>query len=146
MSNYSTFQSNKEIKMSQKVVNGLHIELTPLAENFFSKHNMDNIHFMLIQEVKKEGYDIDKQSDRELEIVMRSIYLQNPVDTNLNLNQQLSFLNNLIIQDCLPKIITEVKQYLGYLESLDQNNYKPLNYPKASKGKQSIVHPYLRDF
>ena len=107
---------------------------------------MDNIHFMIIQEVKKKGYDIDKQSDRELEIVMRSIYLQNPLESNLSLYDKMNKLNYYVLQSCLPGIITQIKQYHGYIDSLDQSNYKPLDYPKASEGKQSLTHPYLRDF
>ena len=77
---------------------------------------------------------------------MRSIYLQNPLDVNLSLSDKVNRLNNYVLHSCLPSIITQIKQYQGYLESLDQSNYKPLDYPSASEGKQSITHPYLRDF
>ena len=36
MNNYLDLQSNKDTNMAQKIVNGLHIELTPLTEKFLS--------------------------------------------------------------------------------------------------------------
>ena len=145
MNNYSLFQNSKDIRVSQKIANNLHVEITPLTEIYFSPHNSDTIQNMLVQEIKKNGYDIGKQSARELEIVMRSIYLQNPLDSNLSITQQVLILNKFVIQECVPKIITQIKQYIGYMESIN-SRVNLLEYPKASIGKQSITHPYLRNF
>ena len=50
---------------------------TNLNKVFFSKQNIIYLHKMIIKRVsEKSGYKIGKQSDTELQVIMRSIYLQ----------------------------------------------------------------------
>lgn len=90
---------------------------TCLSEMFFSRENVDIIHQGLINYVynKSNGsYRIGKQSEQELSIVMRSIYLTYGKNLNFNMKEQVRELNRLVIEWCAERIITNIQQYLDY--------------------------------
>ena len=62
---------------------------------------------------------IDKQSEVELEIIMRSIYLQHSPNLPNNIKEQIRYLNQLVIDWCVETIITEIYQYYGYLKEVE---------------------------
>ena len=58
---------------------------------------------------------IDNQSERELRVVMRSIYLQYARNLPTNIVEQVRDLNSKVLDYIVPKIIIEVKQYDTYI-------------------------------
>ena len=50
---------------------------------------------------------------------MRSIYLQNSVNSDSNIQLQIKNLNNLVLDYCIPNILINVTQYIGYLKNID---------------------------
>ena len=67
-----------------------------LSDTFFSKENIEQLQNMLrynvyIQSNKK--HIISKQSDTQLQIIMRSIYLQNAKNLDNNITSQIEELN-----------------------------------------------------
>lgn len=89
----------------------------PLNTTFFSPENVE----VLQQSVRKGVYDrsngrhvIGKQSEIELKIIMRSVYLQYAKNISTNIAQQINVLNRLVINICVPKILTNIEQYIGY--------------------------------
>jgi hypothetical protein len=130
--------STKPHYLGNRVSNML--ETTPVSNLFFSKENVDRIQLLLKQEVINRtnvdndpilnGYKpiiIKRQNDTELGIIMRSIYLQYSKNLSSNIEQQVNELNNIVIYDSVPKIITSIKQKIKYYYDI-QNNPVPLDY------------------
>ena len=101
-------------------------ETSQLNQLFFSKKNMENIQNMIRYNVflkSDKKFIIDKQSDIELEIVMRSIYLQHSPNLPNKTKEQIEYLNKLVSDWCVEQIIPEVIQYIGYIKEIE---YMPL--------------------
>jgi hypothetical protein len=108
-----------------------------LTELYFSKENIDIIQEGIINSVynKSDGkYNISRQSDNELIIVMRSIYFQYGKNLNFNINEQIKELNTLVIRWCVDEIISNVKQYLEYKKSVSTLPV-PLEHAQLSSQK-----------
>ena len=94
---------------------------TPLSNSFFSRENIDYIQKHIIYGVYLASagkYKIGKQSETELQIIMRSIYLQNSKNVPCNITDQVKALNKPVIQYCIKNIMTQVQQYVGYVDDV----------------------------
>ena len=92
-----------------------------LKQIFFSTENIKYIQEKIRYEVfvsSNNRYRIPYQNERDLRMIMESIYMNKTRNIGYALNEQLSELNNYIIKFCVPKIINEVKVYLKYLEDI----------------------------
>jgi len=92
-----------------------------VSETFFSSQNTDIIQEGIINSVynKSNGkYQIGRQSDQELKIVMRSIYLQYSKNLNYNINEQILDLNTKVIRWCVDEILSNIKQYLEFKKNV----------------------------
>jgi hypothetical protein len=104
---------------------------TLLTDLFFSAQNIRNIQNVLRMLVFRQmGYVIDTQSINDLLIIMRSIFLEyseHPVEitNNMSIEEQQKLgqeyteecdrLNQLVINETLPKLCSALQQYLDYL-------------------------------
>ena len=116
---YEEFDSNTNGDESfvEKSLSSM-MEKTPLSSVFFSKTNLDKIQNRIIQEVRLRGYHIGRQDDTQVQIIQRSIYLSYSKNLYHNINEQVINLNNKVINDSVPKIVSEVKQYLMYIKDI----------------------------
>lgn len=105
---------------------------TPLTFLFFSKQNINNIQDVIRHLIYKELFQvIDYQDNTELMIVMRSIFLEyhrHPKLLTPNMSEQektkiskqytdeVKRLNELVINDTVPRIISQLQQYMDYLK------------------------------
>ena len=82
---------------------------------------------------------IDNQSAVELEIIMRSIYLQHSPNLPTQIKEQIKYLNELVTNWCVEKIIPEVYQYMGYLKQVEYMPV-PIEHPQnlSSKGTRNL--------
>ena len=117
-------------------------ETSQLNQLFFSKKNMDIVQDMIrfnVYEKSEKKFIIDRQSDIELEIVMRSIYLQHSVNLPNKIKEQLQYLNGLVRDWCTQQIIPEVQQYHGYIKEIEYMPL-PIDLPLnlSSKGSRSL--------
>jgi hypothetical protein len=117
-------------------------ETSKLNQLFFSKKNMDIIQNMIRYNVYVKSdnkYIIDRQSDIELEIVMRSIYLQHSPNRPDKIKEQIEYLNKLVADWCTEQIIPEVQQYYGYIKEIEYMPV-PMDLPLnlSSKGSRSL--------
>ena len=136
-----TDNNNKDNSFKNIALQGIQ-QKTPLNQLFFSKRNMDNIQAKIRYAVyirSKGNYIIGNQSDVELEVIMRSYYLQHAKNLPCRLREQVDELNALIIEWCVEQILVEVKQYYGYLENVQQLPI-PLEHPKnlSSAGTKTL--------
>jgi hypothetical protein len=103
---------------------------------------MDIIQNMIRYEVwnKTEQKNIiDKQSDIELQIIMRSIYLQHSPNLPNKIKEQIKYLNELVRDWCTEQIIPEVQQYYGYMKEVEYMPM-PIDLPLnlSSKGSRTL--------
>ena len=95
-----------------------------LNQTFFSPKNVNNIQTAIIDAVYKKSngeFKIGRQSDKQLNIIMRSIYLQNSKNLPNDIEGQVFDLNKLVLQYCIPNIYSEILQYNGYLKAISTN-------------------------
>lgn len=117
-------------------------ETTKLNQLYFSRANMNEIqagikYNVYIKTDKK--HIIDKQSEVELEIIMRSIYLQHSPNLQNNIKEQIRYLNQLVVDWCVESIIPEIYQYFGYLKEVEFMPI-PIDLPLnlSSKGSRTL--------
>jgi len=93
---------------------------TDLATHYFSRENIEIIHDSIIKKVYYDSnskYVIKRQSDQELNIIMRSIYFQYGKNNNVNIRKQVIDLNKLVINWSANEIIKNIIQYDKYIET-----------------------------
>ena len=117
-------------------------ETSKLNQLFFSKRNMEiiqnNIRYTVYTKTNKK-HIIDKQSDIELQIIMRSIYLQHSTNLEYKYKEQIEYLNSLVMNWCVEHIIPQLEQYVGYLKEVEYMP-SPIDLPVnlSSKGSRTL--------
>jgi hypothetical protein len=104
---------------------------TPVSRAFFSQRNVDVLQEMARYMVWDQtggtdgGHVISKQDEKDLLIVMMSMYKQFGTfpDTldQFTIQREVDRLNLYTLRDVVPDIISNVKQYFGYLRDASQN-------------------------
>lgn len=103
-------------ELNDNVINTT-ITSNPLSQAYFNVHNQNLIQLKIIDEIKKISngeYQIGRQNDGELQIIMRSIYLQFGKNRNSDISTQVEELNNMVVDECVRIIVPNIQQYLGY--------------------------------
>lgn len=101
-----------------------------LQNLFFSQSNMDIIQDQLRSRVSSlTGQCIGKQSYTQLEIIMRSIFLQYSKNVDNLYETQVRELNKLVLKYAVPNVVSNVRQYIGYIDDV-QYNPVPLEHPE----------------
>ena len=117
-------------------------ETSKLNQLFFSKKNMDiiqnAIRYTVYTKTNKK-HIIDKQSDIELQIIMRSMYLQHSPNLDYNFKEQIEYLNGLVVSWSVEHIIPQLEQYVGYLKEVEFMPM-PIDLPVnlSSKGSRTL--------
>lgn len=97
-------------------------EVGNLSNIFFSDTNVNAINNAIKSNVKKmTGSSIDNQVNNSLFIVMRSTYLQ--YSQNISTNDvlaEIKYLNKMVINYCVEKIVSELVSYNLYLEDINK--------------------------
>ena len=102
---------------------------TILNTLFFSKKNVDDLQQMIrynIYIMSNKKHIIDKQSETELHIVMRAYYLQYARNLSTNIKEQIKELNSMVLDWVLPKIMTQIEQYLVFKKQVS-GVYEPID-------------------
>lgn len=157
------FTENVDIKLTgsntRHLFKGLYGE-TPLTFLFFSKDNINNIQNVIKHLVYKEmNQIIDRQDPTELMIIMRSIFLEyhrHPklLDEGMDeitkqkllklYTDEVARLNDLVINETVPKIISQMQQYLDYLRDASAPRMlfeKPISVTMTgTRNKRSITN------
>jgi hypothetical protein len=135
---------------------------TPLTFLYFSDKNVDNIQKLLKLRVYKEAeYIIDNQSLNELLIVMRGVFLDHSAHPPLihpdmskdqveallvKYTMEVDRLNKLVVEFIIPKLISQIKQYFGYLKDASSQPLpldKPVNDSTSGKKAYKSVTQVL---
>ena len=92
-----------------------------LSKQFFSSENINNLQTGIIEGVKemsKNQYHVGYQSEDNLKMIMRSIYLQHSVNLPNQIKEQIKELNLFVLDYCVPKVYGEAQGYYKYLEDI----------------------------
>uniref|UniRef100_A0A6C0E0K5 Minor capsid protein P8 central region domain-containing protein n=1 Tax=viral metagenome TaxID=1070528 RepID=A0A6C0E0K5_9ZZZZ len=147
-----TEDDNKLSKSNTKALfRGLYGE-TLLTYLFFSEKNVMNIQNLIKMIVSREtGYVVDNQSNNELLIIMRSIFLEysahpklidpsmssdEKADLYKKYTEEVRRLNDIVINSIVPKLISQMIQYVTYLQDAsEQPKYmdRPINDSVSGK-------------
>jgi len=136
----------ENVDYSQKAVINIE-EPTAISNLFFSEQNINNIQDMIRYNVYKlSGQTISRQSDTDLKIVMRSYFLQYGKNDPNFLKEQVTDLNNLVLNYCVPRVHDELLQHQDYIrdvQSLPMPIARPTNMSSAgTKYLKSVTETF----
>ena len=121
---FQLFEENQSIKKNANCDSTKNIiSDTLLSKLFFSENNIDLIQIELkkiVYENTDNKYLIGRQSDTELLIIMRSIFLQNSKNLDYNLKEQILQLNSLVLNYCVANVISGILAHIGYIKDIEQ--------------------------
>jgi|SaaInlV_200m_DNA_3_1039701.scaffolds.fasta_scaffold74003_1 hypothetical protein len=90
------------------------IDLLELA--FFSDQNMDIIQKQTILTIFREvGWKVPYQRKTSITIVMKYIYNFYARNLPYKITEQIRDLNSKVVAEIVPRMITQIEQYLGYI-------------------------------
>jgi hypothetical protein len=96
---------------------------TQLSDLFFSSQNVDIVQNGIRAEVfriSKNKHIIGRQSQDDLNTIMRSIFLTNSKNLPVDITGQVDTLNNIVINEVSPKLMGEVVGYMNYRRDISQ--------------------------
>lgn len=92
---------------------------TPLNRLFFSQGNIDTLQAQIQATVQQMvGASIDRQSDSDLMLIMRSYYLQYAQNNPSRLQEELNDLNKRVVNFSANRISVEVEAYRYYRKDI----------------------------
>jgi hypothetical protein len=102
---------------------------TPLGNAFFSDFNKEGIHSSILDEIMAQtGYKLDRQSDGDVQSLMRVVYTDLAVDPYTNVREQVSRMNKEVVKRATATISTGMLQQLVYIRDISENPV-PLEIP-----------------
>jgi len=95
-----------------------------LSKLFFSDENFKRVQKLLKKEVARRTsgeFRLDTDQDqKDLFIVMRAVYLEHARTLPGQIVRQVKRLNEKVMDEVVPSMITEIKQYYGYLKDINK--------------------------
>jgi len=90
-----------------------------LSRTYFSNDNVERLQRQIINEVYNQSQkQIGKQSYSEIQIIMKSIYLQYGKNLNTDIEGQVLALNKYVVDECVRIIVPNISQYNKYIEDI----------------------------
>lgn len=122
-------------------------EDTQLSKAYFSRENIEKIQMGIQQGVyhKSNGqYSISYQDEATLNIIMRSIFLQNSVNQGNDIEGQVDQLNNMVWNYSIPQVYGAAQGYVKYIYDVS-TLVNPIDPPVFSKtnDKQLELKPWF---
>ena len=114
---------------------------TQLSDLYFSQANVDYLQDSIISNIYNlTNQKIGKQSEDELMIVMRSIFLQNSTNNDSNFNSQINILNKKVLDYCVNNVKTNLLQHNDYIKHITSER-KVMDKPQFVniKGEKTLM-------
>lgn len=124
------------------------LDYTPVTRLYFSRKNVDYLQYMLKYLVYKEsGNVIGRQSDEELLIIMRSIYLSDSKAFPDHIPEQVAELNAKVLKYAVyEEILPKVTGYMAYLNDnfrtnvvLPREKYVSMRGARINRGTADLI-------
>lgn len=117
---------------------------SPLSRIFFSERNILRIQKMIKKEIFKKTHgefrlDTD-QEQRDILIVMRAVYLEHGRFLPGQTIRQVKRLNRKVVSEVIPGMITEMRQWYGYLKEINKP-LTPIPRPINANNKGRLALP-----
>jgi hypothetical protein len=138
---------NLNISNQTKYTNTGNFQTTKLSDMFFSLENIDHLQNKIIVGVYKKTdgkYKITKQSEDELVIVMKSIYLQYGKNNDTEIQMQINTLNKYVLDYCINDVYVNLQQYIKYIDDITKDQTvidRPVN--TDIKGNKTLMPNYF---
>jgi len=148
--NYEAFQMYRQFgkqttqSFSAEAVTNVHTR-NDISNVFFSPQNIEALQTGIRYYVWKKScgkFNIDKQNEDELKIVMRSIYLEYAEHRPGRIIEQVKALNEKVLEFCVSKILEEIGMYMFYKKDisilpdpLDRGNFVSSKGEKVNEVK-----------
>jgi hypothetical protein len=142
---YEKYQQSSSSKATQnydrarQATQGL-FEKNEITTIFFSDENMKRIQKKIKEEIYKRTngqYKLDEdQDDSDLMIVMRALYLDKCKNLPDQTVRQVKILNQYTVDYIVPDMITNIKQYFGYVNDINKPltpMIRPMNVSSAGR-------------
>ena len=117
------------------------LQPTNLSKLYFSYENRNIIQNGIkagVYKISNNKYIIDKQDNDVFNSIMSAIFLQYSLHQENDVTQQISDLNKMVIDYCVPKIYGEIKGYIQY--KYDASNLVvPLINPISTYNSKELV-------
>jgi hypothetical protein len=134
-------QSHDNSLFAFEATKGIH-EADAIANKFFSQDNIEALqHGIRYGVYKKSGgkHVIDNQSEDELKIIMRGIYLDHTSSRIFEINDEIKRLNSNVLDYCIPRILQEIEMYMKYLhDSTNSLTYMSHAESTSVKGTKTM--------
>lgn len=127
------------------------IESTNLSNHFFSQCNINHIQKLIIVNtayLSNNKYKIGNQSEQIIKNIMNDVYLSYSNNTicDKEVINEVNRLNDIIIDIIMPKIMSNINQYIKYLEKIN-NPLQIIDHSvnvNTSENHLQMEHPYLK--
>lgn len=147
LTSYKFFDEQLENHDFQKQgIKNIHVE-NKVSALFFSRHNINTLQSGIRYSVYKRSQNqhiIDNQSENDLMVIMRSIYLQYSKNLPYNIVEQVKKLNSMVLDYCVPNILREVNQYNNYTNDISSLPI-PLEHAKNMSSKGTKIN-HMKEF
>ena len=114
---------NNTTNMAKDVLKGI-LEDNEVSRLFFSQENIQRIQKKIkiaVYERSQGKFKLEEDQDEsDLIVVMRAVYFDNCKNLGEHLVRQVKFLNDKTVEYILPDLITNIKQYYGYIKEISQ--------------------------
>ena len=134
--------SNSKQNTSVDIISNIVVP-NAVSRTFFSNDNVERIQREIVNNVyNKSKKVISRQSYQELQIIMKSIYLQYSRNLPYDIEQQVFTLNKYVIDECVSIIIPNVTQYNKYIIDITGPiPIMPRSINVSNKGDKSLPGP-----
>lgn len=115
-------QTNKNSDFNEEAIKGVHAN-NPISQVFFSQTNIDALQEAIRYQVYVKSckkHVIGRQSDMEIKIIMRAIYLNNAKHRDYDILPEIRRLNQLVLDFAVPRILQEINMYMTYKSDIDK--------------------------
>lgn len=115
----------------------------PVGELFFSENNVKRIQKLIKEEVYNQSrhkFILEEDQDpSDLLIAMRAVYQMNGKYLTTKIVHQVKELNRKLISYIVPDMMTEMKQYYGYIKDINEP-LKPIDRPMnvSNAGRRTL--------
>jgi|SRR3989344_4245275 len=119
---YTEFSKKPTGNIAESMIKGIH-QYNLLNNAFFSRENIQIIQNRLkfrVFEESKGKHRIGNQSEADLLIIMRYIYLQFSKNLPYDIPKQIKELNELVVDEVLPQVFASIDQHLQYLKDISR--------------------------
>ena len=108
------------------------LDKTPTSSLFFSKTNIDALQNEIVLRVNKiTKKTICRQSEYELLLIMRGVYLRYSNNNPAAVVDEVRWLNGIVLGYVVPNVVAHMAEYIRYINEVGKNPM-PIDHPQMT--------------